>query len=65
APLFLVGRSAEHPPPRPQTRVPVRRAPTTTTVRVINGAEDLAVTTPIAPPAPAAVQTSELAGGEN
>lgn len=58
--------SAPQPAPRPQTRAPVRRAPTTTTVRVINGADDARVTTPIAPAPEPAVPAGPLPllGGE-
>lgn len=60
--LALIGREEEvaevveapkvAPPKKPQTR-PARtaRAPTTATIRVINGSDDAKVTTPIAPPA--------------
>lgn len=60
--LALIGREEElaelveapkmAPPPKPQTRAAaVRRAPTTTKVRVISGSQDAEVTTPVAPAA--------------
>ena len=71
--LALIGRKEERaqivaapvpqPAPRAQTRAPVRRARTTTTIRVINGDDDANVTAPIAPP-PAPTGPVQLAGGE-
>lgn len=68
--LALIGREEEvaevveapkvAPPKKPQTR-PARtaRAPTTATIRVINGSDDAEVTTPIAPPAGPAKLTGD------